>query len=91
MRAVHAGAALIWLRCQALPDARMLQEMERTNIRAAQKTVDPPLLLADDGALEADARTQALPQWSRASGDRRVGDAALPQGAPPHGLRVRCL
>jgi len=38
---------------EALADTRMLQTMEQTNIRAAQKTVDPPLLLADDGALEA--------------------------------------
>jgi len=38
---------------EALPDVRMLQEMERTNIRGAQKQVDPPILTFDDGALEA--------------------------------------
>ncbi|MGE4334975.1 MAG: portal protein [Pigmentiphaga sp.] len=37
---------------EALPDVRMLNDMEKTNIRGAQKAVDPPLLLADDGALE---------------------------------------
>lgn len=44
-----------------LPDIKMLNEMERTNIRSAQKAVDPPLLLAEDGALEGfDLRSGAL-------------------------------
>ncbi len=34
-----------------LPDILMVNEMEKTNIRMAQKNVDPPILLADDGAL----------------------------------------
>lgn len=38
---------------EALPDVRMLNDMEKTNIKGAQKAVDPPLILADDGALEA--------------------------------------
>ncbi|WP_186126371.1 portal protein [Burkholderia gladioli] len=37
----------------ALADVRMLNEMEKTNIRAAHRVVDPPLLLAEDGALQA--------------------------------------
>lgn len=37
---------------EALPDVRMLNDMEKTNITGAQKTVSPPMLLADDGALE---------------------------------------
>lgn len=46
---------------ESLPDVRMLNEMERTNIKGAQKAVDPPLILADDGALEAfDLRAGAL-------------------------------
>jgi len=36
----------------AIPDIRMANEQARTNIRAAQKLVDPPLLLSEDGALE---------------------------------------
>ncbi|WP_415818991.1 portal protein [Bordetella tumbae] len=46
---------------EALPDTRMLNRMEKTNIKGAEKAVDPPLVLADDGALEAfDLRSGAL-------------------------------
>lgn len=44
-----------------LPDIKMLNEMSKTVIRAAHKLVDPPLLLQDDGALQAfDLRPGAL-------------------------------
>ena len=33
----------------ALPDVKMLQKMSETTIKAAQKMVDPPLLVPDDG------------------------------------------
>jgi len=33
----------------AMPDIKMLNEMSKANIKAAQKTVDPSLLMADDG------------------------------------------
>jgi len=36
-----------------LPDIKMLNEMNKTIIRAAQRVVDPPLLLTNDGALSA--------------------------------------
>lgn len=35
----------------ALPDVKMLQEMMKTTIKAAQKIVDPPLLVPDDGMI----------------------------------------
>ncbi|MEP4379759.1 MAG: portal protein [Alphaproteobacteria bacterium] len=35
----------------ALPDQKMLNEMSRTTLKAAQKAVDPPLLIADDGVV----------------------------------------
>lgn len=35
----------------ALPDVKMLQEMAKTTIKAAQKIVDPPLLVPDDGVV----------------------------------------
>src|SRR3546814_4077959 len=35
----------------ALPDQKMLNEMSRTVLKAAQKAVDPPLMVADDGVL----------------------------------------
>jgi hypothetical protein len=45
----------------SLADNRMLQEMSKTVIRAAHKEVDPPLLLQEDGALQAfDLRPGAL-------------------------------
>jgi hypothetical protein len=44
-----------------LPDIKMLNEMSKTVMRAAHKIVDPPLLLQDDGALQAfDLRPGAL-------------------------------
>ncbi|SOE49115.1 portal protein [Orrella dioscoreae] len=45
----------------SLPDVRMLNSMEKTNIKAAEKAVNPPLMLPDDGALEAfDLRAGAM-------------------------------
>jgi len=35
----------------ALPDIKMLNEMAKTDIRAAHKLIDPPILLHDDGIL----------------------------------------
>lgn len=44
-----------------LPDIKMLNEMSKTVIRAAHKVIDPPLLLQEDGALQAfDLRPGAL-------------------------------
>lgn len=46
---------------EALPDVRMLNQIEKTNIKGAQKAVDPPLILADDSALDSfDLRSGAL-------------------------------
>ena len=33
----------------ALPDVKMLNKMSETTIRAAQKQIDPPLMVPDDG------------------------------------------
>jgi hypothetical protein len=44
-----------------LPDIKMINEMEKTMIRAAHKIVDPPLLLHGDGILSVfNARPNAL-------------------------------
>lgn len=46
---------------QVLADIKMLNEMEKTMIRAAHKIVDPPLLLYGDGILSSfNARPNAL-------------------------------
>ncbi|SMG01062.1 portal protein [Burkholderia singularis] len=45
----------------AIPDIRMANEQARTNIRGAQKLVDPPMLLSEDGVLEGfDLRSGSL-------------------------------
>ncbi|UQN68279.1 portal protein [Burkholderia multivorans] len=47
--------------CDAMPDTRMVNEMAKTNIRGAQKLVDPPLLVSEDGVLEGfDLRSGSL-------------------------------
>lgn len=35
----------------ALPEQKMLNEMSKTTLKAAQKAVDPPLMVADDGVI----------------------------------------
>ena len=46
---------------QVLPDIKMVNEMEKTIIRAAHKIVDPPILLYGDGVLGAfNARPNAM-------------------------------
>lgn len=45
----------------AMPDIRMANDMAKTNIRGAQKMVDPPLLASEDGVLEGfDLRSGSL-------------------------------
>ncbi|MDI9684303.1 portal protein [Burkholderia cenocepacia] len=45
----------------AIPDIRMANDMAKTNIRGAQKLVDPPLLASEDGVLEGfDLRSGSL-------------------------------
>lgn len=45
----------------SLPDIKMVNEMERTIIRGAQKAVEPPLLLTEDGVLDGfDMRSGSL-------------------------------
>ncbi|HDR9337707.1 portal protein [Burkholderia multivorans] len=47
--------------CDAMPDTRMVNDMAKTNIRGAQKLVDPPLLASEDGSLEGfDLRSGSL-------------------------------
>jgi hypothetical protein len=44
-----------------LTDIKIVQEMTKTILKAAQKALDPPLLLQEDGALSAfDLRPGAL-------------------------------
>lgn len=44
---IYGRSPAVW----ALPDIKMLNEMNRTVIRAGHKALDPPVLLTEDGAL----------------------------------------
>lgn len=50
---------------KALADIKMLNEMCRTTIKAAQKVVDPPLLIADDGVMLPVRTTPASLNYAR--------------------------
>lgn len=58
----------------ALPDIKMLNEMAKTDIRAAHKLIDPPILLHDDGVLGGGAKTvNMLPGGLNVGGVNRDG------------------
>lgn len=68
----------------ALPDARMLQRIARSTLRAAEKAINPPLMVADDGLLAAPRVGDNKITFVRADLMMR-GDAikALPHNARP--------
>lgn len=78
----------------ALPDVKMLQEVMRTTIRAAQKRTDPPLQAPDDGFLNPVRTTPGGINFYRAGTTDRIEPIAL--GSDPgvgqdvvNDLRVR--
>ena len=73
-----------------LPDIKMLQAMSRVVIRAGEKVVDPPLLIADDGVIlpvntrpggatfaRLDGRQQAPIQPLNTGGRPDIGEAMM--------------
>jgi hypothetical protein len=56
----------------ALPDIKMLQEIMKTTIKAAQKIVDPPLLVPDDGVLGPIRTIPGGLNYYRASSGARI-------------------
>lgn len=52
----------------ALADIKMLNEMSKTSIKAAQKAVDPPLLIADDGVILPLNLNPGKPTFARMDG-----------------------
>jgi hypothetical protein len=56
----------------ALPDIKMLQEIMKTTIKAAQKVVDPPLLVPDDGVLGPIRTIPGGLNYYRASSGARI-------------------
>lgn len=62
----------------ALPDIKMLNEMAKTDIRAAHKLIDPPILLHDDGVLGGGATTINMrPGGLNPGGVNRNGQAMI--------------
>lgn len=56
---------------KALPDAKTLNKMTETTLRGAQKTVDPPLQLPDDGFIgTVDVRPAGLNYYRSGTNDR---------------------
>jgi hypothetical protein len=45
---------------KVLPDAKMLQRVQRATIRGAEKMIDPPLMIPDDGVGKIDLRSGGL-------------------------------
>ena len=56
----------------ALPDIKMLQEIMKTTIKAAQRIVDPPLLVPDDGVLGPVRTIPGGLNYYRASSGARI-------------------
>lgn len=62
----------------ALPDIKMLNEMAKTDIRAAHKLIDPPILLHDDGVLGGGSTTINMrPGGLNVGGVNRNGQAMI--------------
>ena len=55
-----------------LPDIRMLQEMNRTVLRSAQKQVDPPIMMPDEGFLGPLRLASGGVNFFRASSGARI-------------------
>lgn len=64
-----------------LPDIKMLNEMKKTQIRAAQKAVDPPMLLPEDGALTGFDLTAGALNYGGLNDDGKQMAVALEIGA----------
>lgn len=65
----------------ALPDVKMLQEIMRTFLRAAQKAVDPPLMVPDNGFLNPIRTTPGGLNYYRSGTGERI--EALDFGSDP--------
>ena len=71
----------------ALPDTKMLMEMSKTTIKAAQKMVDPPLLVPDDGYILPIRVTPGGLNFYR-SGTRDRIEPLVTAQATPLGLQI---
>ncbi len=56
----------------ALPDAKMLNSMKKTVLKAAQKVVDPPLQIPDDGYIMPIKTVPGAPIYYRAGTQDRI-------------------
>jgi len=66
----------------ALPEVRMCQEMSKTLLKAAQKLVDPPIVLPDDGYLLPFDTTPGAVNFKNASVQSDLDVLQLPHQLP---------
>ena len=72
---------------KALPDVRMVNQMMRVVIRAAQKAVDPPLAILDDGVIgRVNLRPGGLTSVRSSGRDQRVIEPLISGARPDIGL-----
>ena len=64
-----------------LPDIKMINEMSRTVIRAGQKVVDPPLLVADEGVIFPINSNPGAATFARLDGRNQAPVQPLQTGA----------
>lgn len=55
---------------KALPEIKMINSMMKTTIRAAQKVVDPPLMIPDDGFMRFNTKPGGLNPYRSGTGDK---------------------
>lgn len=70
---------------KALPDVRTLQREMRSTLRAAEKAIEPPLLVADDGVIQPLRTGAGAINYVRAEllGMRQAPVQPMPTGARP--------
>lgn len=71
----------------ALPDLDMLQEMQKTILRGAQKMVDPPLQMPDQGFLTPPNTAPGRVNYYRSGGQDRI-EPLMTGGRPEIGLEI---
>lgn len=69
----------------ALPDMVMLQEMVKTTLRGAQKIVDPPMQMPDQGFLTPPTMAPGRVNYYRAGSSDRI-EPLITQGRPDIGM-----
>lgn len=70
---------------KSLPDTKMVNQYSKVTIRGAQKAIDPPVLIPDDGSIRINTAPGGLMPYRAGSKDR---PEAFPTGNPQIGLEM---